>query len=145
MLGTTNVSFVAQTAEWIPAHLYATLRAAYQHNGLAFVRILQRCPMYTQSMYERAVKDPSLVELLVHDDGVVTPELDAIYTRARVARPVATFNAARQLAEDTDRIRLGVFFRDETRPRYDEIRRPPKVSARATHRLLEQELDKYAV
>ena len=45
MLGTTNVSFVAQTAEWIPAHLYATLRAAYHHKGLGFVRILQRCPL----------------------------------------------------------------------------------------------------
>src|SRR5580765_2261642 len=53
-LGTTNVSFVAQTAEWVPAHLYATLRAAYHHRGLAFVRILQRCPMYTQSIYDRA-------------------------------------------------------------------------------------------
>ncbi len=46
-LGVTNASFVAQTAEWVPAHLFATLRAAYQHRGLAFVRILQRCPIYT--------------------------------------------------------------------------------------------------
>jgi 2-oxoglutarate ferredoxin oxidoreductase subunit beta len=144
MLGTTNVSFVAQTAEWIPAHLYATLRAAYRHKGLAFVRILQRCPMYTQSIYERAVKDPSLVELLVHDDGVIVSELDAIY-RGRVAHNPSDLNAARILADDVERIRLGVFFRDETRPRYDEIRRVQKVSATERIALLERELDKYAV
>jgi 2-oxoglutarate ferredoxin oxidoreductase subunit beta len=144
MLGTTNVSFVAQTAEWIPAHLYATLRAAYEHKGLAFVRILQRCPMYTQSIFERAVKDPNLVELLIHDDGVLVPELDAIY-RARVAHNPSDLSAARALAEDVDRIRLGVFFRDEARPRYDDIRRVNKVSATERMALLERELDKYAV
>jgi 2-oxoglutarate ferredoxin oxidoreductase subunit beta len=143
-LGTTNVSFVAQTAEWIPAHLYATLRAAYHHKGLGFVRILQRCPMYTQSIYERAVKDPSLVELLVHDDGVVTPELDAIY-RGRTAHDPHDLDAARRLAEDSDRLRLGVFFRDENRPRYDEIRRTAKVTAKERITLLNAELDKYAV
>jgi len=143
-LGTTNVSFVAQTAEWVPSHLFATLRAAYQHNGLAFVRILQRCPMYTQSMYEKAVKDPSLVELLVHDDGVVLPELDKTYTQ-RLSHDPRDIHTARQLAEDTGRIRLGVFFRDETRTRYDELRRPPKATARQRIDLLNQELDKHAV
>jgi 2-oxoglutarate ferredoxin oxidoreductase subunit beta len=143
-LGTTNVSFVAQTAEWVPSHLFATLRAAYQHNGLAFVRILQRCPMYTQSMYEKAVKDPSLVELLVHDDGIVLPELDKTYTQ-RVSHDPHDIDTARRLAEDTGRIRLGVFFRDETRTRYDELRRPPKVTAGQRIDLLNQELDKYAV
>jgi 2-oxoglutarate ferredoxin oxidoreductase subunit beta len=144
MLGTTNVSFVAQTAEWIPAHLYATLKAAYHHRGLAFVRILQRCPMYTVSLYERAVKDPSLIEMLVHDDGVLTPELDAIY-RERRAHDPSDINAARQLADDTDRIRLGVFFRDERRPCYDEMRRPRKITATERIALLEKELDRYAV
>ncbi|MEK8036181.1 MAG: thiamine pyrophosphate-dependent enzyme, partial [candidate division NC10 bacterium] len=42
-LGVTNASFVAQTGDWVPAHLYATLLAAYRHRGFAFVRILQRC------------------------------------------------------------------------------------------------------
>lgn len=144
MLGTTNVSFVAQTAEWVPSHLFATLRAAYHHNGLAFVRILQRCPMYTQSMYEKAVKDPSLVELLVHDDGVILPELEKTYSQHTSHDP-HDIDTARHLAEDTSRIRLGVFFRDETRVRYDELRRPPKVSAKQRIELLNQELDKYAV
>lgn len=144
MLGTTNVSFVAQTAEWIPAHLYATLRAAYHHKGLGFVRILQRCPMYTPSLYERALRDPSLIELLVHDDGVIAPELDGIYAN-RIMHDPRNLNDGRRLADDTERIRLGVFFRDETRPRYDEIRRPLKVSSADRIALLNAELDKYAV
>jgi 2-oxoglutarate ferredoxin oxidoreductase subunit beta len=143
-LGTTNVSFVAQTAEWIPAHLSATLLAAYRHPGLAFVRILQRCPMYTSSMYERALKDPSLVELLVHEDGIVVPELDALF-RNRVSHDPSDLDAARALTGGEERIRIGLFFRDENRPRYDELRRVRKVSASERIALLNAELDKRAV
>lgn len=143
-LGTTNVSFVAQTAEWIPAHLYATLRAAYRHPGFAFVRVLQRCPMYTGDIYAQAVRDPSLVEMLVHDDGVTVPELDKIYTR-RLAHDPRDLDAARQVAERRDRIPLGVLFRDENRPRYETLRRPPTLTAQDRVALLEAELDKYAV
>ena len=57
-LGITNASFVAQTAEWIPAHLFATLQAAYRHRGFAFVRVLQRCPVFTEDIYLDAVRNP---------------------------------------------------------------------------------------
>lgn len=143
-LGITNVSFVAQTAEWIPSHLYATLRAAYQHHGLGFVRILQRCPMYTSDLYERAVKDPSQIEMLVHDDGVVVPELDGVY-RSRLAHDPGNLDAARRLADDGERIRIGVFFRDEVRRVYEETRWPLDISPTQRIALLNAELDKYAV
>jgi 2-oxoglutarate ferredoxin oxidoreductase subunit beta len=143
-LGTTNVSFVAQTAEWVPAHLYATLRAAYRHPGFSFVRILQRCPMYTQGMYEEAVKNPSLMQLLTHDDGVTAPELDKAY-KNRITHDPSDLAAARNLAEDTSQIRIGLFYRNETRARYDLIRKAPKVSATERMKLLDAELDHYAV
>jgi 2-oxoglutarate ferredoxin oxidoreductase subunit beta len=143
-LGTTNASFVAQTAEWIPAHLYATLRAAYHHPGFAFVRILQRCPMYTQGMYEEAVKNPSVVELLVHDDGINAPELDKVY-KSRAAHDPADIDAARKLAGDETRIRLGLFYRNEQKARYDLIRRPPVITRSERIELLNAELDHYAV
>lgn len=143
-LGTTNVSFVAQTAEWIPAHLYATLRAAYRHPGFAFVRILQRCPMYTQGMYEEAVRNPDMIELLMHDDGIVAPELDKIY-KTRVAHDPSDLDAARRFAEGTDRIRLGLFYRNESRARYDLLRRPAQVTSTERIALLNAELDHYAV
>ena len=100
--------------------------------------------MYTSSIHERAVRDPSLIELLVHDDGVVAPELDAVY-KARRAHDPSDLAAAQTLAADTDRIRLGVFFRDEQRPCYDELRRARKVTAAERITLLNAELDKYAV
>jgi len=143
-LGTTNASFVAQTAEWIPAHLYATLRAAYHHPGFAFVRILQRCPMYTQGMYEEAVKNPSVVELLVHDDGVNAPELDKVY-KSRAAHDPSDIDAARKLAGDETRIRLGLFYRNEQKARYDLIRKPPVITRSERIELLNAELDHYAV
>lgn len=143
-LGTTNASFVAQTAEWVPAHLYATLRAARRHNGFAFVRILQRCPVYMPGLYDALVKDPKQIEMLVHDDGVLVPELEKIYSR-RVRHDPRDLLGAQRLAADTDTVRLGVFFRDESRPTYDALRRPPVRTTRERIELLNAELDKYAV
>jgi 2-oxoglutarate ferredoxin oxidoreductase subunit beta len=143
-LGISNASFVAQTAEWIPAHLYATLRAAYHHQGFSFVRILQRCPQYTQSLFQEAVRKPELIELLVHDDGVVVPELDRLYKR-QVRHDPHDLAAARKLADFGDQIRLGLFYRDTSKPRYDEIRRVPRLTAEEKVQLLNAELDRYAV
>ena len=143
-LGITNASFVAQTAEWLPAHMYATMRAAHRHRGFAFVRILQRCPVYTPHIFQLAVRQPDLIELLVHDDGVVVPELDRTYTR-QLRHDPRDIDAARRLAEPTDTLRLGVFFRDESRPRYDDLRRVAPQTKEQRILLLNQELDRYAV
>jgi 2-oxoglutarate/2-oxoacid ferredoxin oxidoreductase subunit beta len=144
MLGITNVSFVAQTAEWIPSHLFATLRAAYRHRGFGFVRILQRCPVYTAELFQEAVRTPELVELLVHDDGVLVPELEKTY-KNQLSHDPTDIEAARRLAAGTEHIRLGVFFRDESRAEYQDIRRPPPLTATERVRLLNEELDRYAI
>jgi 2-oxoglutarate/2-oxoacid ferredoxin oxidoreductase subunit beta len=143
-LGITNASFVAQTAEWIPAHLYATIRAAYRHRGFAFVRILQRCPVYVPMLFQEMMRVPDSIELLVHDDGVAVPDLEKHY-RNRIAHDPRDIDAARRLAEPGERTRLGVFFRDESRPVYEEIRRIPRRSAEERMRLLDEELDAYAI
>ena len=143
-LGVTNASFVAQTAEWVPAHLLATLRAAFHHDGFAFVRVLQRCPIFTPGIYQQAVQKPDLMELLVHDDGVAVPELEKVY-RNRLAHDPHDLDQARRLAEPSDRVRLGIFFRDENRPRYDLIRQVPARTAADRIALLNAELDNYAV
>ncbi|MBA1331259.1 2-oxoglutarate oxidoreductase, partial [Candidatus Endoriftia persephone str. Guaymas] len=44
-LSISNVSFVAQVPDWNPPMLYETIKAAHQHRGTSFVRILQRCPV----------------------------------------------------------------------------------------------------
>ena len=143
-LGVTNASFVAQTAEWSPPHLEATLRAAYAHPGFAFVRILQRCPVYMPEQFQDAVQDRTLVELLTHADGVQVPQLANVYKAQRTHDP-SDIHAARRLAEDESPVRLGVFFRDPHRPRYEETRRRPTRTAQEKIALLEQELDRYAV
>lgn len=143
-LGVTNASFVAQTAEWVPAHLYATLRAARRHRGLSFVRILQRCPVYSSAIFLKAVQDPANIGMLVHDDGVVVPELERLY-RNQVPHDPHDLDAARRLAGATDRVHLGVFFRDDAKARYEETRRVPPRTPAERVALLRAELDRYAV
>ena len=143
-LGVTNASFVAQTAEWSPPHLFATLQAAYRHPGFAFVRILQRCPVYMPENFRGVIDDRAQIELLDHEDGVHVPELAQVYPRQRAHDP-GDLDAARRLAEDTDVVRLGVFFRDPSRPRYEETRWRPAHSAAEKITLLDRELDSYAV
>ena len=151
-LGITNVSFVAQTAEWVPAHLFATLRAARRHRGFSFVRVLQRCPHFTPDLFSDLVRDPSRVELLVHRDGIDAPGLERVFEHRRPHDP-ADLDEARRLAaeEGSDPtpghavVRLGLFFRDESRPRYDDLLRPGGLTAAERTRALEEELDRHAV
>ena len=143
-LGVTNASFVAQTAEWMPAHLYATLEAAYRHKGFAFVRILQRCPVFTGDLYQDAVRNPDMIEMLEHPDGIEVPDLHPIYENVARHDP-RNIEAAREMAEKTDKIRVGVFFRDESRPRYEETRHLPLHTTDEKIEILNDELDKYAV
>ena len=143
-LGVTNASFVAQTAEWSPPHLEATLRAAFRHPGFAFVRVLQRCPVYMPEQFKDAVHDRTLVELLVHDEGVQVPQLTSVYRAQRTHDP-SDLDAARRLAEDGMPVRLGVFYRDPSRPRYEDTRRRASRSAAEKIARLEKELDRYAV
>jgi 2-oxoglutarate ferredoxin oxidoreductase subunit beta len=143
-LGVSNASFVAQTADWVPAHLYATLQAAYEHTGFSFVRILQRCPKFTPDVFQEQIKNPDLTELLVHEDGVDAPGLDKLYKARRVHNP-KNIDEARSLAQRTDMLRLGVFFRDDSLPVYDEIRAVAPVSPEEKIVRLNQEFDRYAV
>jgi len=143
-LGVTNASFVAQTAEWVPAHLFATLKAAYHHKGFSFVRILQRCPAYLPKLFEEAITDPQKIELLVHPDGVEGLDLEGLY-KDRTYHDPTDIDAARRFAEDQSKVRIGVFFRDETRPRYEETRRLPTLTAEEKLSVLDEEFDRYAV
>ncbi|HSH76628.1 MAG TPA: thiamine pyrophosphate-dependent enzyme, partial [Longimicrobiales bacterium] len=106
-LGLTNASFVAQTAEWVPAHLFATLKAAYEHNGFAFVRVLQRCPHFTADIFGEAVKKPDLVEILEGPGGIRAEGLEKIYEH-RIAHDPSQLNRARELAQDSSAVRLGL-------------------------------------
>jgi 2-oxoglutarate ferredoxin oxidoreductase subunit beta len=143
-LGVSNASFVAQTADWVPAHLYATLVAAYEHPGFSFVRILQRCPKFTPDVFQKNVENPDLTELLVHENGVDVPSLEQLFKSRRVHDPLE-LDDARALAHRTDMLRLGVFFRDDSLPVYEEVRTVPKISAEEKVTRLNKEFERYAV
>jgi 2-oxoglutarate ferredoxin oxidoreductase subunit beta len=143
-LGVTNASFVAQTADWAPGHLFATLQAAYHHKGFAFVRILQRCPIWTPSIFQEAAQQPAATHILTHDNGIWDEDTAAIYKNT-IEHDPADIDAARRLAEADGKVRLGLFFRDESRPRYEETRRLPVYSAEKKIEILNSELDRYAV
>jgi 2-oxoglutarate ferredoxin oxidoreductase subunit beta len=143
-LGVTNASFVAQTADWVPAHLYATIEAAYKHRGFSFVRVLQRCPQYSTAIFDELVRDPNRLELLVHENGVTVPDLEMIYKHVRRHDP-SDIHAAREMAEPGERFRLGVLFHDPTKPRYEETRQQRAMTAHEKIERLNQEFDRYAV
>ena len=143
-LGISNASFVAQTADWIPVHLYATLQAAYEHPGFSFVRILQRCPKFTPDVFLDNVKNPDLTELLIHENGVDVPSLEKLYKSRRVHDPM-NIDDARALAQRRDMLRLGIFFRDDSLPVYEEVRAVTAVSAEEKVERLNQEFNRYGV
>ena len=119
-LGFTNASFVAQTVDWNPPHLYATLREAYHHKGLSFVRILQRCPTYTQHLFDEIQNDPSKILLMTHERGVPADDAVKRLYKNKVEHDPSNLAEARELAERQDMVPVGIFFRDDTRPRYEE-------------------------
>jgi 2-oxoglutarate ferredoxin oxidoreductase subunit beta len=143
-LGVTNASFVAQSADWIPDHLYQTLRVAYRHRGFSFVRVLQRCPKFSAPVFEEEARKPDLTEMLVHENGIDPPGLDRLY-KNRTWHDPADLEEARRLAENTSEVRIGLFFRDHSRPCYDEVRRLPSYTAEEKIQKLNAELDRHGV
>jgi len=143
-LGISNVSFVAQTADWIPDHLYETISAGFHHKGFAFIRILQRCPQYTSKIFEEAVRDPSQTELLVHPDGIKIDNIKDLYKKHLYHDPSSLVEAHR-MAADPARLLLGLYYRNESMPVLEEVRDVPRRSVEEKIDLLNTELDRYAV
>ena len=143
-LGVTNASFVAQTADWAPGHLFATLEAGFRHTGFAFIRILQRCPIWTADIYQQAAQDPSVTEILTHEKGVVDEDTESVY-KNHVWHDPSDLDRARSLAEQSGQVRLGLFYKDENAPTYEETRRLPVHTSEERMAILNREFDRYAV
>ncbi len=118
-LATSNVSFVAQTVDWNAPHLYATLSAAHRHPGLAFVRILQRCPHYMPDEYEPIRTDPRRVALLAHPDGIVLEDAVARLFPNKVEHDPADHRQAMAIAAHEPPTPIGLLYRNPDAERYD--------------------------
>jgi 2-oxoglutarate ferredoxin oxidoreductase subunit beta len=145
-LGINNVSFVAQAVDWIPELLHDVVARAYRHKGLSFVRVLQRCPEFLPNLFDPYMRDPDKILVLSHPDGVTaSPDLSRIY-RQQEAHDPADLPRAKEIAAIGERIPVGVLYRNEEVPRYEELHRPEGVhSARAVEAALDAELDKFTI
>jgi len=121
VLGISNASFVAQTVDWNPPHLYETIKAAHQHQGLSFVRVLQRCPHYTSHVFAEAQKDSSKVLLLRHPDGIPVPDaLARAFPNQQEHDPSNLAEARRLAGQPQGILTIGLFYRNPDAERYDE-------------------------
>ncbi len=145
-LGFTNVSFVAQTVDWDPTHLHATLKAAHRHQGFSFVRILQRCPTFTPGIFDHFQNDPDRVLLLMHKNGVdVEPAVARRYRKQLIHDPLDG-TMARFLAERLDDLPIGLLYCDPDRPTYNDFtERGIEIGAEAKLMALERELDRFTI
>ncbi len=145
-LGMTNVSFVAQTMDWNPAHLSATLLAAHKHPGLAFVRVLQRCPHYTADVFEGLQTNPDKILLLDHADGIHLPEPVKKMYKNQAEHDPSDIHAAREYASRKDLTPVGLFYCNPDSQRYDHFTVEGLATPRAAKlEALRAELDKYAI
>jgi len=122
-LGIVNASFVAQTIDWHPPHLYATLRAAHRHDGLAFVRVLQRCPHFMPEAFSVLQQEPDRVLMLEHPDGITLEPAAARAFANRVEHDPSRLHEAREHAAREDVIPTGLLYLNPDAVRYDDATR----------------------
>ena len=145
-LGVANVSFVAQVVDWIPDVLYQVISAAYQHKGLSFVRVIQRCPEFMPGLFDPWVLDPQRTMLLTHPSAI-TPSADIgrTYRNQRVHDP-RDLAAAREVASLEDPIPVGILYQNPDAPRYEVLRKAGELrTPEQVRRGLDAELDKFTI
>ncbi|MDA0335468.1 MAG: thiamine pyrophosphate-dependent enzyme [bacterium] len=145
-LGIGNASFVAQTLDWNPLHLYATIKSAHEHQGLAFVRILQRCPHFMRDRWNDLQQDTAGVAVLEHADGIpVDDAVRRLFPNIRQHDP-ADLGGGRHLATGEEGIPMGLLYRNPESPRYNEIT-ARGLGKTVADKLagLEAELDRFAL
>jgi 2-oxoglutarate ferredoxin oxidoreductase subunit beta len=145
-LGVQNVSFVAQAVDWIPEVLYDIVVAAFEHRGLSFVRIVQRCPEWLPELHEPWLHDPARVRLLHHEAGpTIGAGLARVYRNQECHDP-SNLQRARAIAADLDPIPVGILYRNPDVPCYEDRRAGlPERTVAAVRAGLEAELDKLTV
>lgn len=145
-LGVQNASFVAQAVDWIPDVLYQIVSAAFHHRGFSFIRIVQRCPEWLPKMMDPWLQDPNRVVMLEHEDGIrLGADLERVYQNRERHDP-ANIHRAREIASCLDPIPVGVLFRNDAVPCYEDLRhddrlRTPALIAGG----LDAEFDKFTV
>ena len=145
-LGVTNASFVAQTVEWLPELMYDIVRKAYHHKGFAFVRILQRCPHFVPGQFGELISNPDKLLLLKHENGMQISETIGRLCTSQEEHDPADLNRARELAALEDTVPVGIFYRNEDVPCYDDLCKPERmISTDYRSRVLDKAFDRFGI
>jgi 2-oxoglutarate ferredoxin oxidoreductase subunit beta len=145
-LGVGNASFVAQAVDWIPDLTHDIIQMAFRHRGFSFIRVLQRCPEYMGHRYDDWVQDPSRMLLLKHENGMqISDDLGRIYRNQETHDP-ADRNRAREIAAQNDPMPVGVLYRNENVPCYEDHQVADAMNTSDRVRsYLEAEFDKFTI
>ena len=145
-LGVTNVSFVAQAVEWLPDLMYDIIRQAYHHNGFAFVRILQRCPHFVTDQFGELISNPAQLLLLKHENGMQISEAIGRICKTQEVHDPSDLNRAREYAALDDKVPVGIFYRNDAVPCYDELCKPERtISTDHRRGVLESAFDRFGI
>ena len=145
-LGVANVSFVAQAVDWIPDLFYDIISQAFHHKGFSFIGILQRCPNYLPTLFDPWLQDPSRTLLLTHKNGIqVSSSLSSVYPNQEEHDP-SDLNRARELASSKDVTPVGILYRNDDVPCYEDVRAAQKVyTPDMIKAALDRQFDNFAV
>lgn len=147
LLGITNLSFVAQTASWLPGHMQATFEKAWKHKGMAFVRVLQRCPVFMPDAF--AGGSPQFPAVFLESPEGITPDKGILREAPVVQHNPCDIHAAQAIAANAHKERepLGLIWYDPEVPTYDEMRwsKVAQLDKQTKAQRLERQLDRYAV
>lgn len=145
-LSITNVSFVANAVEWIPEVLFNVIKQAFHHRGLAFIRVIQRCPHYLPNFFDRLVNNPENLQMLTHENGLQLSDAVAKTYKNQLEHDPSDINRARELAAQTDVAPVGILYRNESVPCLEDLMRAPRVvTLEMRKKILEREFDRFAV
>ncbi|MCP3673209.1 MAG: 2-oxoglutarate oxidoreductase [Gammaproteobacteria bacterium] len=145
-MGISNRSFLAQTATWLPGHLEKTFRAAWEHKGLSFVRVLQRCPVFMPDAFDAGgVNFPAL--FLDGGDEGIPVEKGFLKKSPTVKHDFTDVNAAQKIAQTEDMEPIGLIYKNTDTPTYQDIResRIAHLSRSELVSKLNEEINKYSV
>ena len=145
-LSVTNASFVANAVEWIPEVLYSIIHQAFHHRGLSFIRVIQRCPHFLPNIFDPLVQNPDNLQMLTHENGLqMSAAVSKIY-KNRLEHDPSDMNRARELAAQKDVAPIGVLYRNDSIPCYDDIKRAERViTLDMRKKAVNKEFDRFAV
>lgn len=142
-ISVSNASFVAQCVDWLPLHLYETIKRAHRHPGLSFIRIRQRCPHFMPDLWNAFMTDPQKLLILTDPDGVDDSKISANYPRQ--AHDPKNLGSAFALSHAQDPLPLGLIHLNASAHNYGNFtQRGLILSEEEKLAALEAEFDNFA-